>query len=221
MTISKKTSTLWRKVRLSLDLGQKEFAAKLGVGAGYVSEIESGKKEPSHTLAELFRYIYQEASGPISTNLGGEAFITNPDNLEDPSGDYVGIPLSNGEISAGGGLEPCNSFDFKLFFHKEWLARKGNADDMSMIRVSGNSMEPTVQHGDVALINHAVNHIDTPGAIYAIAVDGQVSLKRLQLVNKTGEIKIISDNKDYDVDYVDPENVNINGKALWVGRELR
>jgi transcriptional regulator with XRE-family HTH domain len=69
MTMSEKTSTLWRKVRLSLDLGQKEFAAKLGVGAGYVSEIESGKKEPSHTLAELFRYIYQEASGPISTNL--------------------------------------------------------------------------------------------------------------------------------------------------------
>jgi hypothetical protein len=38
MTISEKTSTLWRKVRLSLDLGQKEFAAKLGVGAGYVKE---------------------------------------------------------------------------------------------------------------------------------------------------------------------------------------
>jgi len=67
--MSEKTSTLWRKVRLSLDLGQKEFAAKLGVGAGYVSEIESGKKEPSHTLAELFRYIYQEASGPINANV--------------------------------------------------------------------------------------------------------------------------------------------------------
>jgi transcriptional regulator with XRE-family HTH domain len=69
MTMSEKTSTLWRKVRLSLDLGQKEFAAKLGVGAGYVSEIESGKKEPSHTLAELFRYIYQEAASPKIKNL--------------------------------------------------------------------------------------------------------------------------------------------------------
>lgn len=69
MTMSEKTSTLWRKVRLSLDLGQKEFAAKLGVGAGYVSEIESGKKEPSHTLAELFRYIYQEAASPEIKNL--------------------------------------------------------------------------------------------------------------------------------------------------------
>jgi transcriptional regulator with XRE-family HTH domain len=69
MTVSEKTSTLWRKVRLSLDLGQKEFAAKLGVGAGYVSEIESGKKEPSHTLAELFRYIYQEAASPKIKNL--------------------------------------------------------------------------------------------------------------------------------------------------------
>lgn len=206
MTMSEKTSTLWRKVRLSLDLGQKEFAAKLGVGAGYVSEIESGKKEPSHTLAELFRYIYLEASGPLN---------------EPSDGDYVGIPISNGEISAGGGLEPDNSFNFKLLFRRDWLSRKGSPADMSMIRVSGNSMEPTIQHGDVALIHHTINYIDAPGAIYAISVDGQISLKRLQLVNQTGQIKIISDNKDYDVDYADPEILVINGKALWVGRELR
>ena len=140
---------------------------------------------------------------------------------EELEGGYFAVPMSNGEISAGGGMEPNNSFDFKLLFKEDWLAKKGDPTNMSMIRVSGNSMEPTVQHGDVALINHAVNHIDTPGAIYAIAVDGQISLKRLQMIKKTGQIKVISDNKDYDVDYVDPESVVINGKALWVGRELR
>lgn len=68
-----KNSTLWRKVRLSLDMGQKEFAKKLGVGAGYISEIESGKKEPSRTLSELFRYICQEAdTQTLNTNHDGE-----------------------------------------------------------------------------------------------------------------------------------------------------
>ncbi len=73
--MSEKTSSLWRKVRLSLDMGQKEFASKLGVGASYISEIESGKKEPSHTLAELFRYIYQESLTPNINN-------TNLEDLE-------------------------------------------------------------------------------------------------------------------------------------------
>ena len=60
MRESEKISTQWRKARLRLDLGQKEFAERLGVGAGYISEIESGKKEPSYTLAELFRFVCQE-----------------------------------------------------------------------------------------------------------------------------------------------------------------
>jgi transcriptional regulator with XRE-family HTH domain len=51
---------LWRKLRLSMDLNQKEFGLRLGVGAGYISEIESGKKEPSITLSKLFRYIEME-----------------------------------------------------------------------------------------------------------------------------------------------------------------
>ena len=40
-----------------MDLGQKDFGELLGVGAGYISEIESGKKEPSVTLQQLFHHI--------------------------------------------------------------------------------------------------------------------------------------------------------------------
>ena len=44
MRESEKNSTKWRKARLRLDLGQKEFGELLGVGAIYISEIEQGKK---------------------------------------------------------------------------------------------------------------------------------------------------------------------------------
>ena len=40
-----------------MDMGQKDFGELLGVGAGYISEIESGKKEPSVTLRQLFKYV--------------------------------------------------------------------------------------------------------------------------------------------------------------------
>jgi len=57
MRESEKIKSKWRKARLRLDLGQKEFGELLGVGASYISEIEQGKKEPSHTLAELFKFV--------------------------------------------------------------------------------------------------------------------------------------------------------------------
>lgn len=78
MRQSEKSMTKWRKARLRMDLGQKEFAQKLGVGAGYISEIESGKKEPSYTLAELFRYVCQEEFGEaVKTDAGESTLITN------------------------------------------------------------------------------------------------------------------------------------------------
>ena len=40
-----------------MDMGQKDFGELLGVGAGYISEIESGKKEPSVTLRQLFKHV--------------------------------------------------------------------------------------------------------------------------------------------------------------------
>lgn len=221
-----------RYARESARLGQQELADKLEYSKRQFIKFEKNEIRPKAAILNKVAQICNVTESWLLTGQDSESgdFLTAPltSHQENKSplkgesgGDYIGVPMSSGEISAGGGLEADNRFDFKLFFHKEWLAKKGDPANMSMIRVSGNSMEPTVQHGDVALINHAISHIDTPGAIYAISVDGQVSLKRLQAISKTGQIKVISDNKDYDVDYVEPGKVTINGKALWVGRELR
>ena len=47
-----------------MDIGQKDFGELFGVGAGYISEIESGKKEPSATLKQLFDRILTDHNSP-------------------------------------------------------------------------------------------------------------------------------------------------------------
>tara|TARA_R100001594_G_scaffold68796_1_gene103146 strand:- start:646 stop:1020 length:375 start_codon:yes stop_codon:yes gene_type:complete len=79
MRESEKIKSKWRKARLRLDLGQKEFGELLGVGASYISEIEQGKKEPSHTLAELFKFVCAKQD----LVPGAKSSITNPDTKED------------------------------------------------------------------------------------------------------------------------------------------
>lgn len=48
-----KTGNKIKKVREALGLNQKQFAAEIHISASYMSEIESLKKEPSDTLADL------------------------------------------------------------------------------------------------------------------------------------------------------------------------
>lgn len=199
--MNKENKEIIRKAFKSSGLKQAKFANSLKVTPGHISSILSGDGTASDSLAQLASIKYLNTK----TNNSSEK--------------YIGIPVSEGEISAEPGLEADHRFNFKIQFRKDWLEKKGDPSNMSMIRVSGNSMEPTIQHGDIALINHAVNHIDTPGAIYAITINDQVSLKRLQFISEREKIKIISDNKDYDVDYVNPKDMFINGKALWIGRE--
>lgn len=88
---------------------------------------------------------------------------------------------------------------------------------MSLIIVSGDSMEPTLSNGDIVLIDHSRNYIHDFG-IYAISVDDAILIKRLQPFGS--KVQIISDNSKYPPIIVDATELVINGKALWYGHDL-
>jgi phage repressor protein C with HTH and peptisase S24 domain len=134
--------------------------------------------------------------------------------------DFVFIPQVAGKISAGGGLAPDNTIEITVGFRKEWIARKGDPRQMSLIRVSGDSMEPTLYSGDLVLIDHNRKHVDPQGGIYAITVGEDIMLKRLHLFYPLEKVKIISDNTRYEVIEASMDQITINGKVIWYAREL-
>lgn len=138
---------------------------------------------------------------------------------EDPE-NYCFVPQVRGEISAGGGLLPDDTVDMKVAFRREWIARRGDPTNMSLIRVSGDSMEPTLFSGDLILVDHGRNYIDAHGGIYAISMDHTIMIKRMQMIQTTGKVRIISDNGRYEPIDADPLQVKVNGKVIWFGREL-
>jgi len=134
--------------------------------------------------------------------------------------EFIYVPQMGGRISAGGGLVPDNTVEVRLAFRKEWILRKGDPRYMSLIRVSGDSMDPTLQSGDLVLIDHNRNTLDPQGGIYAVAVDDIIMIKRLHADFTSKKIYIISDNERYSAIQVDFDQVKINGKVIWFGREL-
>jgi len=201
-----------KKIRKKKHWTQEYLAEKLGC-----SSVQVGKWEKASDNIEIrtVKRIADILNVPLS-------FITGEQLIDlDKASDYeyVFIPQVAGRISAGGGLEPDNTIELKMAFRKDWVERKGNPNDMSIIRVLGDSMEPTLQSGDLVLINHSRNYIDPQGGIYALAIDGQIMLKRVQLVPSKGHARIISDNPQYETEIVPLSQLVVNGKIIWFGRE--
>jgi SOS-response transcriptional repressor LexA len=58
------------------------------------------------------------------------------------------------------------------------------------------------------------------GGICAIMMNDEIVLKRLQVLYPAGMIKLISDNSRYEPSEIEPDQIKINGKVIWFGREL-
>ncbi len=157
------------------------------------------------------RAKYPEICGPETTS-------PFPEN--GAPGEFVYIPQMGGKISAGGGLVPDNTVEMKIAFRRAWIQRRGDPANMTLIKVSGDSMEPTLLSGDLVLIDRSRNYLDPQGGIYAIALDDVIMIKRLQAEYPAKKVKIISDNAKYSITEANADQVKINGKVIWFGREL-
>jgi phage repressor protein C with HTH and peptisase S24 domain len=51
-------------------------------------------------------------------------------------------------------------------------------------------------------------------------MDDTIIIKRLQLIYLKNILKIISDNPKYETIEVSPDQIVINGKVIWFGREI-
>ena len=147
-------------------------------------------------------------------------YIVTGHKIEEQPEDFLYIPQVSGRIAAGGGLVPDNRVDMRVAFRRDWITRKGNPAQMSLIKVVGDSMEDTLLSGDIVLVDHGRDYLDPQGGIYALAIDDKIMIKRVERVAGTDRIRIISDNPRYHPMEVPAEQVKINGKVIWFGREL-
>lgn len=152
-------------------------------------------------------------SGPMRKDEG-----TAPSDVE-----IIFIPMVEAKLSAGhGSFETSGESERKYAFRHDFLFRKGSIKDMVLMRVSGDSMSPSIEDGDIVLIDQSQNQ-PLPGRIYAVGVEDMVYLKRVDAA--PGKLKLYSDNTFYEpLEIITQEqceeNVRIIGRAVWSAREL-
>ena len=219
-----------KHIRKKIGLNQSDFAKKLGLDSPVaISKYELDQREP-----DISKLVKMSEFGSISLDwlLTGEdvsgkgdvapvefepvreaAVVARPD-------DFVYLPVVRGEISAGQGRYPDEQVETCIAFRRDWISRKGNPARMTLIRVSGDSMEPTLSSGDMALVDHGRDYVNPEGGIYAVSLDDVIMVKRLQLGYPAGIVRIISDNPRYSSFDVPIADVHVNGRVIWIGREV-
>jgi phage repressor protein C with HTH and peptisase S24 domain len=136
-----------------------------------------------------------------------------------PSDDprLVQVPLTALRLSAGiTGFRPDPEHDegLTISVERSWVERNGYyASSLVAIKVKGESMEPTLYHGDTVVINTADTKM-VDGVVYAINYEGEAVVKRLE--RELGQWWLKSDNKE-----TFPRKMCRNGECIIVGRVVR
>lgn len=103
-------------------------------------------------------------------------------------------------------------------FKREFLETKGNPKTMRMFEVSGGSMAPTLNEGDMVLVDQSKAELIV-GKIFVVTLDDALMVKRLGVEPGVIALKSDSGEKDILVPKELQSQLRIDGQVIWSCRE--
>ena len=150
--------------------------------------------------------------------------------LGGPEGDYdplqsslVPVMQTAVRASAGPGDHRQRIGTAYFAFDERWLRRLTSASpgQLSVIRVEGDSMAPTLADGDDILIDRNDCNDRLRDGVYVLRVDDALVVKRLALHPIARRVTVQSDNPAYsDWPDCDLKDVQCIGRVIWAGRKV-
>lgn len=205
------------------------MANATGVSAGWLATGEgpmlpgdqNGKKEePTRSLNEI-----QSMPDPQPCTVDASGQVRIPQWLDPDPEMFDYVPMAEAQLSAGGGCFVISEdVEGYYAFRKSWLHRVStSARNLVLMRVNGDSMEPSVCENDTVMIDIGRRDIKE-GAIHALRVDSTTIIKRLSL-RVGGKVLVVSDNfsenrPDLAAYEAGMQDLHIIGQVIFVCRTL-
>jgi phage repressor protein C with HTH and peptisase S24 domain len=202
-------------------LNSAALAKLADVKTSFLYDVISGKSANPSTI-KLARVA--EALGiPLDTLVGGDASAQAPSPARAKE-DYVTVPRISAEASAGGGTLVSKEFEQERYcFRRSWIKEQLNTSpaNLRLLFVRGDSMEPTLCHNDIVLVDTS-KKIPTPPGIFVLFDGLGLVAKRIEYVGDpdTMKIRIASDNPQYATYERSIEDTFIIGRIVWFAREM-
>lgn len=201
-------------------LSSVELAKRADVKTSFLYDVISGKSaNPSSVklarVSEALGVSLAYLAGSSDSPLEGYQFSI-PSQLQD----YVAIPrllIEDGAVSARDNPQE------QYHFSKEWIKNKfGLApSDVRLMVVMGDNMSPTLNRGDMLLVDMTKKHPSPPGIF--VLFDGMALVpKRVEMLShgNAPSLRISCDNPHYST-YESPiPDAAIIGRVIWFSRDL-
>ncbi len=153
-----------------------------------------------------------------------ESMLGGPHSSDDPQPGLVAVNRTLVQASAGPGAFAAEAPVQPYFaFDQRWLrALTGSPPGrLSIIRVEGDSMAPTLSSGDDILVDLGDCMERLRDGIYVLRADDVLVVKRLALHPAGRRLTIQSDNSAYpDWPDCNIEDVQCIGRVIWAGRKI-
>lgn len=189
-----------------MGLSRIAFAAPLGVNDHKIKHIETGKQRADHEILAALRTVY----GVDLNRLFDGDIGADPETTIDPS--FVMVPRYTVSASAGNSASfVSEEMDISYYaFSQDWINRRGlNANELQIVNVRGDSMEPTLYDGDLILLDRSQDKA-ADGHTFVVRLWDEHVVKHVQRVgDKT--ISLISANKVYpprEIELIEGDNTD-------------
>ena len=164
--------------------------------------------------------------GPdLVAHVGDKVLVAEVKSAAQLGDDFVMVPRYDVRAAAGGGaVIHSEQIVDHLAFKADWVRStlRLNPAWLLLIEAVGDSMEDTISDGDLLLVNTHEPRIKE-NAIYAVNVNGNLLVKRIQL-KLDGTLIVKSDNPRYDPEVVPPneaDQLRVIGQVVWHGGLVR
>ena len=168
-----------RRRRKELGMSQVQLAAAARMNQGYLSEIERDRRRPS---ANTRKALAIALDLPEAVLIGAGSDHDNPQPVEIRS-----LPIF-GRIPAGPPASTQEQYELFPVLRHLW------SPDHYCLRLTFDSMEPTLKPGDIVLVHYRpdVDPVLVQGRICACLVDGDPTLKRVSVAREQhGQVIIL------------------------------
>lgn len=207
-----------------LGMNVAEVAREAGVNRSFIYDILRGRSQTPN-LERLTRLAKAVAVEP-DWLLTGKGRVKGGDPItENYHNEFVAIQYAAVRPSMGGGAivdaedRPGRNFHFRRAWIRDRL--KAAPSMLRVMAVQGDSMTPTLNEGDVILVDMNQRNPIPPGVFVLHDGMGLVA-KRLEHVPMSDppRVRIISDNRHYTPYECTADEINIVGRVRWYGREM-
>lgn len=199
-----------------------QLSARIGRNPAYIQQYI--KRGSPRRLGEQDRARIAAYLGVSEALLGGPALRVAAPTPRARGRDLVLVPkLAIGASAGPGASVDGEAVEGEVAFDPRWLRDLG-ADPraLSIIRVEGDSMAPTLGDGDDILVDGGDAAARLRDGIYVLRMDDVLMVKRITRAPGPGRVSVISDNPHYrSWDDLPLSAIRLVGRVIWTGRRVR